>query len=217
MIYLVIGRRERGKTSLAVWMARRKARRAILDPRGMIHSPTADRIEVATDASDALVDMLDPVITHDGEPRRDEVIYSPSESDLDYAFLVWAESLKSAAREFPQREWAIVIDEASFFDLDTPAFQWLAKCTPRDRVHIFITAHRPQDVPTSIRSIADHWLVFAIRQEHDLKALRDRSAALASTAEKLQDRDFAWWNDANGELKINRQPQSWRLNLSSGA
>lgn len=212
MIYLVIGRRERGKTSLAVWMARRKARRAILDPRGMIHSPSADRIHFGSQAPDAIAGMLETV---DAFP--DEVIYSPAEDDLDYAFASFSGACKNAALEFPTHEWAIVVDEASFFDLNTPSFQWLAKCTKRDNVHIFITAHRPQDIPTSIRSIADHWIVFAIRQEHDLKTLRDRSEALASTAAKLVDREFAWWNDANAELKINRKPESWRLNLATGA
>lgn len=211
MIYLIIGRRERGKTSLAMFMARKKAKRAVLDPRHMIHAVTADRVHWAQETPDAVAGLLE------SPEFPDELIYSPAEDDLDAAFTYYAGALKRAAMEFPDREWAIVIDEASFFDLESPAFQWLAKCTPREKVHLFITAHRPQDIPTSIRSIADHWCVFAIRQEHDLKALRDRSEALARTVEKLQGREFAWWDDALGELRVNRSSESWRLSLHTGA
>lgn len=210
MIYLIIGRRERGKTSLAIWMARRFRSRAILDPRGMITAPDAEYIGFGHEALNAIGELLEP------DSPWDEVIYRPTEDDLVFAFDLWSGACKRGALEHPHATWAIVIDEASFFDLGTPAFQWLVKCTARDRVHVFITAHRPQDIPTTIRAIADHWLVFAVRQEHDLKALRERSEGLAREAGKLTDREFAWWNDATGTLLINRRPDSWRLALDAG-
>ncbi len=203
MIYALIGRRELGKTTLAMFLARKFAKRVALDPRGMIHFPTAERVYTAGEASDAVAEMLD-------DPRVAEVIYQPTEDDLDGAFQQFAEGLKAASLEFPEKTWAIVIDEASFFDLNAPSFQWLLKCTPRERVHIFITAHRPQDVPTRVRAITDHWLVFSIRQEHDLKALRDRNERFANVvAHQLAGRDFAHWDDALAELSINRTPDKW--------
>jgi len=206
MIYALIGRRELGKTTLAMYMARKFAKRAVLDPRGMIHYPTAERVHTAAEAAEAVAEMLD-------DPRVSEVIYHPTEDDLDLAFQQWAAGLKAAALEFPDATWAIVIDEASFFDLNAPSFQWLLKCTPRDRVHVFITAHRPQDVPTRVRAITDHFLVFSIRQEHDLKAIRDRNERFAHVVSQLDGRDFAHWNDALGQLQVNRHAESWRVSL----
>lgn len=209
MIYLVIGRRKLGKTTLALWMARRLPKRAVLDPRDLIHYPSAERVSSAPDASEAVAEMLD-------DPRQHEVIYHPYEDDLDLAFNEWARGLKQAAIEFPDATWAIVIDEASFYDLGSPSspFQWLAKCTAHERVHIIITAHRPQDVPAKIRAIADHWFIFSIRQEHDLKAVRERSDALAREVEKLTGRDFVHWNDTSATMSVNRHPHTWRVDLA---
>lgn len=206
MIYALIGRRELGKTTLAMYCARKFAKRAVLDPRGMIHFPTAERVHSAADAGEAVAEML-------GDPDVSEVVYHPTEDDLDLAFSQFAAGLKQAALEYPEVTWAIVIDEASFFDLNAPSFQWLLKCTPRERVHVFITAHRPQDIPTRVRSIADHWLVFSIRQEHDLKAIRDRNERFADVVGQLRERDFAHWNDALASLRVNRSAASWRVNL----
>lgn len=206
MLYLVIGRRELGKTTLAMRMANTLPRRAILDPRNMIHPPGADRIHDANDAFEAVADMLDGY-------TRDVVLW-PHDDDDEQTFDTWARALKSAALEFPRATWAVVIDEASFYRLDSKPFQWLVKCTPRDKVHIIITAHRPQDIPTRLQAIADEWCIFASTQEHDLRQIRDRSPELAARVERLQGREFAHWNDALKEMKVNANPQSWRYDLA---
>jgi hypothetical protein len=111
----------------------------------------------------------------------------------------------------------IVIDEASFYELHRPGFQWLVKCTPRDRVHILITAHRPSDIPTSVRAIADHWCIFATRQEHDLKTIYERTGSLRVRADvlKLRDRAYLHWDDSRGLSRVCDRPADWYTALRS--
>lgn len=209
MIYLVIGRREKGKTTLAYWMAHRIGHRAMLDPRGMVRrsDKSIEYAETITEARDSIDGI--------GLGEVSESIYHPSEDDLQGVFVSWTSSLKQIVRSRPSMELAIVVDEASFFDLESPSFQWLAKCSFRDLVHIFVTAHRPIDVPTSIRSIADHWFIFATSQEHDLKAIESRtSPRVAATAKTmLADRAFVHWDDTKGEMRVNTQARSWYIDL----
>jgi len=210
VIYLVLGRRERGKTTLAYSIASRVERRIVLDPRRLVsrHGKMTALAQTSNDLRDQVFALCD------GDPDVAEVIYWPTDDDLGEAFADFVRVIKNetSGRRTPI---AIVIDEASFYDLDLPAFQWLAKCSFRESVHIIITAHRPQDIPTSIRSIADHWIVFAMTQEHDLKALAQRSPHAATLAPRLSGRAYVHWDDSHAKLTVNRDERSWFVQLSS--
>ena len=208
MIHIVIGRRELGKTTLAYYMARRAPRRAIIDARRMIRQPSAEYEHDALLAGEAVNAMV-------VENESTEVIYQPFEDDLDQAFSQWCRDLKTVAMNNPDKELAIMVDEASFYNLNTPAFQWLAKCSLRDYTHIIVTAHRPADIPTSIRSIADHWFIFYTSQQHDLKAIEEKSPEAAREARLLKGRDFVHWDDARARLSVNRSSMSWFVQLQS--
>ena len=212
MIYLFIGRREKGKTTLAYWMLKQRTirKRAVIDARRMINQSGA-RIETVythSEASDALFAMMD------GE--SDEVIYQPFEDDIEQvSFPAFTRTLKTIVIEHPRTDVGILIDEASFYDLQGPTFQWLAKCAKRDHSHILITAHQPKDIPTSVRAIADHWFIFHTTQQTDLDKIAEKSPDAARVARALSDREFVHWNDANGILTVNRWPSGWFIALEN--
>jgi len=210
VIYLCIGRRELGKTTLAYYMARKLDKRAIIDARRMVRQGHI-RIEYAHSANDAdesLFAMVD-------DNECDEVIYQPHEDDLQQGFDVWTGTLKRIVIDHPQQHLAVLVDEASFYNLDTPTFQWLAKCALRDYVHIIITAHQPKDIPTSIRAIADHWFIFRTTQKTDLDKIAEKSPEAAREAERLTDRSFVWWDDTRAVVSFNRKPASWFIALQA--
>lgn len=207
MIYVVIGRRELGKTTLAYWMARRLKRRAIIDPRQMIKQRSI-HVEYASHAA-----LADEALNAMMAGESEEVIYQPREDDIEEAFVQWTRSLKALVVAMPESELAIMVDEASFYRLETPTFQWLCKCSLRDYTHIIITAHQPKDIPTSIRAIADHWFVFYTTQETDLAKIAEKSPEAAREARKLHDRGYVHWDDTRAKLSINNQASSWFVEL----
>lgn len=209
MIYLLIGRRERGKTTLAYSMARKLKKRAVIDARRMIQRVDVERVLSASELHPALGDLV-----HDA--GTNEVIYQPTDDDLSLAFESFVSSVKRMIVANPNMTIAIMIDEASFYNLEDARFQWLAKCTTRDRVHILITAHRPADIPTSVRAIADHWCIFATTQEHDLKVIEQRSGSprVVDAVRRLKDRDYVHWDDARGTMATCSDAASWYVSLS---
>lgn len=204
MIYLVIGRRERGKTTRAYSLARKVRKRVIIDPRRMIQREDVEIVHKSMELRAALSDLqLDEAVN--------EIVYQPDDDDLEVAFGRFIATIKEFVIAHPRTQIAIVIDESSFFDLNDYRFQWLIKCTPRETVHIIITAHRPSDIPTGVRAIADHWLIFATTQEHDLKAIEQRSGSprVLAAVRTLKDREYVHWNDAKGNYGIERDASSW--------
>jgi hypothetical protein len=209
VIYLVFGRRELGKTTLAYAMIQGIAKRTIIDPRRMIQRRDAriEYVSTMADADDAISDMVD-------NPSLSEVVYQPREDDLDQAFIGWTRSIKRTLLDERDRQIGILVDEASFYNLNTPTFQWLIKCVPRDQAYIVITAHQPKDVPTTIRAIADHWFVFYTSQQTDLERIAEKSPEAADAARHLRDRAFVHWDDTKARLDINARPSSWFIPLS---
>jgi hypothetical protein len=210
MIYNLIGRRERGKTTLGYGMARKLRKRIIIDARQMIQRIDVVRIHRADDLRPALLEL----VTDDAVS---EVVYQPQDDDLEVAFDAWTAATKERIVLSPSIPFAVMVDEVSFYKLETARFQWLAKCTPREAVHIILTAHRPADIPTSIRAIADHWCIFSTTQEHDLKVIEQRSGSLrvVNAIRRLQGRAYVHWDDARGEMAICDDPKLWYVSMRS--
>jgi len=209
MTYLVFGRRELGKTTLADAMLKALPKRAVIDPRRMIRQrdQRIEYVQTQADALDALHEMM-------SGHEIDEVVYQPQEDDLDQAFAGWTRALKQVILTYPRQRIGVLIDEASFYNLNAPTFQWLLKCIPREQAHIFITAHQPKDVPTNVRAIADHWIVFYTTQHTDLERIAEKSPEVASIAKTLRDRAFVHWDDTKARYSVNSQPSSWYVPLS---
>lgn len=213
MIYIIIGRRELGKTTLADRMLKGLPLRFVIDARRMIQQRDSSIIyeNYVAGASDAMYEAID------SQGQYTEVIYQPHEDDLEAAFVVWTRTIKNIAIEYHHLRIGVLVDEASFYNLNDATFQWLAKCTPRDNVHIFITAHRPTDIPPKIRSIADHWFVFHMTEKSDLDRIAEKSPEAADAASKLRDRDYVHWNDTTATMNRNLNSRSWFIALNEGA
>jgi len=211
MIYLVIGRRTRGKTTRVYSLARKVRKRVMIDPRRMIKRVDVEIVHRSDELRAALSDLV-------VDPAVNEVVFQPSDDDLDGSFIRFTIAVKERIIRNPNVPIAVIVDEASFFNLDDHRFQWLVKCTDRDLVHILITAHRPQDIPTSVRGLADHWIIFATTQEHDLKAIEQRSGSerVTHAVRQLRDREYVHWDDSRGSFDIVRDSSTWNIAMRSG-
>ena len=109
----------------------------------------------------------------------------------------------------------ILIDEAAFVDTErTKDLQWILRCASRTRVHIVLTAHRPSDISTKVRAIADFWLLFHMRQEHDLEVVEQRCGSrVRDIVTTLKAREFLSWNDTDGTFLIYRKSGKWFVQL----
>lgn len=214
MIYLLLGRRELGKTTLAIYMARKAPYQVIFDPRGLVPVTTGARVTTSGELATAALAMRDTVA-----PLR-EVIITPRE-DVQAMFDQASGIVKTWTEEFPNTDHALVfvVDEARFVDVrKSQAFGWVTRASPRDLFHVIVTAHRPIDLPTDLRAIADHWYLFRCVQEHDLDAIEERCGTRAmGVVSRLAAHEYLHWDDAMGTYTINRDPKSWHLPIRSPA
>jgi hypothetical protein len=162
-------------------------------------------------AADDLGPAMDALFAHEYR----EVIYAPIDDDVAGAFEELSLQLKSFVLDAPpRRRLAVVVDETSLVDVMNGPFQWVLRCASRHDVHVMLTTHRPIDIPVTVRAIADHWLTFPVRQEHDLRVIAERcSPATADVVATLPDRTFAHWNDERATLRVNRVPAQWFIPL----
>lgn len=211
MVYLVIGRREQGKTTLAYWMASRSPRRLIFDPRGMMGGRRYTNSAALETACDELA--AGTLLTENGHPTG-EVVFTPF-GDVHAGFAAFAGEVQRWVLHTPDVPLAVLVDEVSFVHPErVSAFMWAVRCCRRDTVDFLVTAHRPADVDTDIRAVTDHWCLFAIRQEHDLAVIKERCTAdVLRRVQALEPRQFIQWDDAKGEARIFADPSVWFIEL----
>jgi hypothetical protein len=215
MVYPIIGRRKRGKTTLARYMVSKSARRLVFDPRKTIPvGPDAVRVYLPSALHDVAMPLLEA-----GEIA--EVVYTPDSDDLGGPFDAFACELKRWTTEHPAEPLGVLIDELGWIESarrDPPALRRaLRNCEP-ELVDVFITCHRPSDIPTNTRSIADRWVLFHCAQEHDLDVIRERcSDATAQLASTLTGRAFLVYDDADHTVTLfpETQPSVWHVPLLS--
>jgi hypothetical protein len=196
MIYLIIGRRELGKTTLARYVAHAKSPRLILDPRAQwpVTSTVYRRIE-----SEPMMEDLDA--------GRD-VLVQPLDLQVSADACAPLANLYFQEDHDDTRELSIVLDEAALYDLG--AWDWMMRCSPRMRTAIILTAHRPKDISTSIRALTDIWCIFRTTQAHDLDAIEERCGALVTRhVQTLEPFEFVEWDDAKAQMTIHRNAAAW--------
>lgn len=195
MIYLVIGRRKRGKTTLSYYMVKRSSpgARLCFDPRRMI-PPSAESVIVTT--SQGLTEQAIPALL-DGECR--EVVYAPNADDLTRPYETFCAEVKRWIVEYPTKQLAVMIDELGFIEparREPPTLKRALRSCEPEVVDVYFTCHRPSDVPTTIRSIADYWCLFQVTQEHDLDVVRERcKREVAEIVPTLAGRSFVLYRD----------------------
>jgi len=207
MIHLVIGRRRRGKTTLAYYMASRCPQLVVFDPRGMIRAKADAGVATTKSTFKAGFEQLQA-----GDLR--ELIYTPADEDFQKAFQYFCRCIKAWIIGEPNRPLAVVVDELAFVNASEPAFLWMLRCSQPEVFHIFVTCHRPKDVTVDMRAIADRWFLFQCRQEHDLSVIEDRcTPAVAAAVTRLEGREFVMWDDDKAEMKTFKHAEPWRVEL----
>ncbi len=200
MIVLIIGRRELGKTTLARYIAANRSPQLIIDPRAQWD--TAHPYRHVGQNFDAMLDELtlganvivQPVELQESVDECAQLanVYYQDRSPVDGA-----------------RELSVVLDEAGLYGLRS--WDWMMRCSPRSYTSIILTAHRPSDISTGIRALADTWCIFRTTQRHDLDAIRERCGELVERhVQELQPFEFVAWDDAKAEMTIHRNPDAWK-------
>lgn len=213
MTYLFLGRRTRGKTTLAYYMAAKLPRRVLFDPRGMIRRPGAVVVRSIPHFESAMDALSDGDIS--------EVVYSPIEPIKSVAWPAFTREVKNWVIANPHKSIAIMVDELSFVtkpgERQDESFEWVMKTCDSRKVFFFLTCHRPNDVPVDIRAIADYWCIFHATQEHDLDVIRERcTAQTAALVQRLHGSEFVIWDDGAGTMREYRDPTAWYLPLKDG-
>jgi len=198
MIYLVIGRRELGKTTLARYVAHRRTPRLVIDPRAQWETARAYR-KFDFDAMLADLEQNHDVIVQPVELQR-------TVDECAQLANFWFQERGIA--DGP-RELSVVLDEAGLYELRS--WDWMMRCSPRSFTSIILTAHRPSDISTSIRALADTWCIFRTTQRHDLDAIQERCGDLVERhVQELQPYEFIAWDDAKAEMTVHRNPGAWK-------
>lgn len=209
MIRLYLGRKEQGKTTLAYHMAAKLPRRLVFDSRGLIRRPGA--------AVARTMDGLEKGVGALADGEIAEVVYTPRDPLKTIAFPEFATQVRGWVDMTPDLELAVFVDELTFVNILDPDFEWAMKCCRADRMHFFLTCHRPADVPVDIRALADYWYLFAAHQEHDRAVIEERcSTAAALRVARLTDRQYVTWDDRHATLADGAAPGDWYVDLSPG-
>lgn len=209
MIYLAIGRRKRGKTTLAYYLARKLPQRVIFDPRQQIGLST-----VRVSASHQIQDALDAM---HADARITELVVTPR-GDVNACFDTLCAHVQTWIETDPARPLALLVDEARFVDTTrrNAAFDWVLRCAPYETVHVILTCHRPKDVSPDVRGVMDHWLLFRCTQEHDLAIIDEKCGAdIARAVSVLEPYQWIQWDDGEGLAHRHLDPRVWYTPLRS--
>lgn len=202
MLTLIIGRRKQGKTTLAYSLALRAPTRVVFDPRGQFR--TTD--DVLPDG-EGLYELLD---------TRSEIIVQPREY-VRSAFTKVCQDFADWIENNPQEEAVLLADEVLFIDTpntDYPSLDRIIRFGDPARTGVIMTAHRPGDISTDIRAIADYWCMFKTTQEHDLKVIDQRCGSqVADLVSRLQAKQYVVWSDAEGVFTVKQDASKWYVRI----
>jgi hypothetical protein len=214
MIYLVIGRRLQGKTTLGYFITRNSPKRIIVDPRGLIRPRGAVVVSRTTDVKLAIGQLSEKDIPNG------TVVVTPKR--IEQGFNAVCRDAAAWIERDPRARFALLLDEFRFvkpFAAASPDFEWLLRCSDPERVHIILTCHRPIDIPVDVRSIADHWLMFRMTQPHDVRVVEERSVRASIRVQRLEPRVYVHWADSEDESDENpstyASPDRWYVPLRS--
>lgn len=208
MIYLVFGRMRQGKSTLALFIARRCPTRVIYDPRNQFHSSTT----VIRDVDENLALALDekPEIIIKPGLEGEEQLETVSQMVLD-----WTE-------DNPDEKICFLVDEANMVGLDSrpqekfPHFNWLLRSAGEDRINVVITSHRSVEVHPAIRSIANFVCMFRTTHPPDLKAIEDKCGyEFTEKLNTLTSEQVIIWDDNVGTYRLHSDRTFWYVPLNS--
>jgi hypothetical protein len=205
MIRLVIGRRGMGKTTLSYFVSLQSQCRMVFDPRGMVRSPQSTVSQTVRETQAGADLLIDGEIT--------ELVVTPA-ANVERNFEAFCNEAARVLRANPHRLLAVMIDEVRFVDLTNESLDWIMRTSNVDRVQVLFTGHRPKDIPTDIRAIADTWSLFQFTLRRDLDVIAEQcSDAVSQQVQRLQARHFIEWNDQTGTARYFSDPSRWYVKL----
>lgn len=206
MIYVILGRREQGKTTLAAYLSQKTncRCRVVFDPRGLF--PARERATTYVE--------IDRQFGRIEEGATGSVIVTP-EYELQDRFDQTCREVKHLVQN-QSMSVTLILDEARMIDIRSGPCDWLLRCASRATVTIILTAHRPKDVPVDARAIADVWCVFPTTQAHDYEVFEDQfNDGAVSAIRRLKDRQFVAWDDTSASYKVHDDPSLWYVPLAA--
>lgn len=209
MITVIIGFTGLGKSTLAYYVSQRATTRAIFDPRGQ-YNTTAD---VLPDSAE-LYDLLDD---------RYEVIVRPGRgAEVEEAFDDFCRVVADWVEDNPREPICVLVDEARLVGLDSKStslhFDWIVRSAREGSpIDVVITCHRPVDVSTNLRAIANRIVFFRVTLPTDLAAIEEQCGEqVTEEVRKLLDRQFITWNNSRQQWRKIADPQTWYIRIDSG-
>lgn len=226
MMTAIIGQRELGKSTLALFYVRRTdvrgvplaTVRIIFDPRGQIDPVSSDTVVVTrlldetADAED--FEALDDTLAHGGE-----IIVQP-DAKIRRVFYHTMSAVQHVRKRRPDLSIAVLVDEARLLgdelvSEDSP-FDWIVRMTQRSQTNIFLTCHSPKDIPPDLRRIMDRWCFFRAEDPIDYKTITDRCGqAVADAVARLKPHQFIKWE--SGRVIVYRDSSAWYTPLGRDA
>lgn len=201
MLDLFIGRRELGKTTLAVHTSRFFDTRVFFDPRHMINTTS----DILTDGqvSGVLYDLLD---------TRAEIVIQPH-FQKEETFAEMCAEICAWLKDNPGEKFCLLFDECRFIKApeENEHFDWIVRCTPREQVSVIMTCHGVVDVSPDLRRVADYWVLFHLTMEADVDRVRERCGEeIAEEVQKLAPYEYIVYNDAvNGAWRKHTDRAKW--------
>lgn len=207
MITVIIGFTGQGKSTLALYLAKRCETRVIFDPRGQFHT-TSDIIP----DSGGLYELLD---------ERYEIIVQPGRGrDVQAVFDEMCGVIAEWIEDNPTARICVVVDEARLVGLDSKSvslnFDWIVRSAREGSpIDVIITCHRPVDCSTNIRAISNRLVLFRVMLANDLGVIEEQCGEVVSIEVKnLLDRQFIVWNNSRQQWRKETNTNSWHLKIS---
>lgn len=206
MIIVIIGFTGQGKSTLAYKLSQRSATRVIFDPRGQYHT-TAD---VIPDAG-GLYELLD---------ERYEVIIRPGRgAEVGECFDSVSRVVADWIEDNPHEQITMLVDEARLVGLENRSgslhFDWIVRSAREgSNIDVIVTCHRPVDVNTNLRAIANRLVFFRVMLPNDLDAIEEQCGPyVANETKKLLDRHFVTWNNSRQQWRKVTDFASWYVEI----
>ncbi len=204
MLTLVIGKRELGKTTLAVSISREYDTTVIFDPRHMIETTS----DIISDYSmDALYSMME---------TRNDIIVRPT-FDIEGTFQKMCGDLYRYISAHPDEKICLLVDESRFIPSPEKIkeFDFIVRCTPRAKVAVIMTCHGVVDISTNLRRIADYWIFFHLTLNADLDTIGEKCGwDVVEAVKSLKPYEYVVWNDSNSTWAIKKDSAKWYVPLA---
>jgi hypothetical protein len=209
MITVIIGFTGQGKSTLAAFAAQRSSTRVIFDPRFQFDT-TSDILPNES----GLYELLD---------TREEIIIQPGRgADRAEVFAGVCKEVGDWIEDNPQEPICLLVDEGLLTGLDSKTvnddFDWILRSARENSpISVIITCHRPADVSTNIRAIANKLVLFRATLPNDLDAIEWQCGPqVAEEVKRLLDKQYILWNNSRQQWRKIDNPASWYVKISEG-